>query len=534
MKALFKVSKWIHKYIGLLLALYVIWMSISGVLLNHPTLLDKFSVPQWLTPERYSMDTNWNRRALIEALYSKRDTNKVYICGSQGVWISENGAKTFRKMKNGFPIAPYNAKTNDIFLLGNNEEKLLAATDGGLFIYNTADEDWEKITLGSDDEKIKKIFRAKDELIVFGNSFAYKSKYQIKNLSFNQYQLPAPENEVRKFRLFSLIFHMHSGEIWGLPGRLIIDAVGIVLLFATLSGIYMWYMPWVKRKFEIKPSKSNRKVFSWLYKYHLKIGIFTAVLILFIGITGIFLLRPLSLTILGKSVTSKYYPSTLPDNRFQDKINNALYDEIEDKIIVQADRAFWTSSTDFDTPLKKIKLAKSAPGHGLYVFESLGEKGYLIGSFSGLDILFRDGETFTSLLKNQKGRTRVTGYFKTPNGDEYITELYKGLTSLGDNDLQDKFIMPQEMIENFRWSLWSFLFSLHNGRFFSDWFGSWNTAIIFTLGVLFVLVSISGTYDWLHTKVIKPKLVERKKRKKQTIKTLDDQIPVLNFEREKL
>jgi hypothetical protein len=39
MKILFKISKWLHKYIGLVLLLFLMWMSISGVLMNHPELI---------------------------------------------------------------------------------------------------------------------------------------------------------------------------------------------------------------------------------------------------------------------------------------------------------------------------------------------------------------------------------------------------------------------------------------------------------------------------------------------------------------
>lgn len=521
MNKLFKISKWLHKYIGLFIVLYAIWMSVSGILLNHPNLIENYSVPKWLIPQRYTLEDNWNRKALKKAVYSQDNPKKVYISGSQGVWISEDRAKNFRKMVNGFPTDPYLGKTNDIILLGSKNQKLLAATDGGLFYCNVKDEEWSKIELDDESERVRKILIVKDELIVFTSSFVFKSELEAENFSFKKIQLQSAKSEERKFRLFSLIFHMHSGEIWGLPGRLVVDAIGLVLLFATLSGIYMWYMPWKKKKFGIRPTLEKRKIFAWLHKYHLKIGIISAVFVLFIGITGIFLLRPLSLTIIGKSVTSKYYPASLPENRFENMINNALYDEVEDRIIVQADRAFWSTSTDFSTPLKKIEMAMSAPDHGMSVFQPHGKDGFLMGSFGGIFNLHRDG-SFTSLLPHKSGRTLITGYFKTPDGEEFVTALYKGLIPLKNSELNGRFVMPTEMVENFRWPLWSFLFSLHNGRIFSDLFGMWNTMIVFTFGVLFVIISIAGTYDWIYVKVIKPKLALKKKKKEQTSILVED------------
>lgn len=510
MNRFFKISRWLHKYVGLFIVLYAVWMSVSGVLLNHPGLIENFSVPKWMVPKRYMLNDNWNRRALVDAVYSKDNPQKVYIAGSQGVWASDDGAKTFRKMENGFPSAPYLYKTNDIFMLKN--ERLFAATDGGLYSCSIKDEQWKQIELGNESAAVRKILQVKGKIVVFTSSYAFVSQIENDDFNFQKVQLATTDSEERKFSLFSLIFHIHSGEIWGLPGRLIVDAIGLVLLFAALSGIYMWYMPWKKKKLSIRPTRGRRKIFIWLHKYHLKIGIISAAFIFFVGLSGLFLLRPLSLTIIGKYVSSKYYPAVLPQNRFEDNIRNALYDEVEDQLIIQADRAFWISPTDFSAPLKK-KLAMSAPGHGMSVFEPYGKGGYLMGSFAGIFHLHRNSLKVTKLLQPKSGRTLITGYLKTPKGEEFVTALYKGLMPLKDTELEGRFTMPKEMIENYRWPLWSFLFALHNGRIFSGLFGAWNTMIVFSFGVLFAIIVITGTYDWIHVKVIKPKLALKKQAK---------------------
>ena len=45
--------------------------------------------------------------------------------------------------------------------------------------------------------------------------------------------------------LFRLVFGAHSGETWGLVGRLAVDAMGLGLLFFSLSGAWFW---WRKRR----------------------------------------------------------------------------------------------------------------------------------------------------------------------------------------------------------------------------------------------------------------------------------------------
>lgn len=68
MEKVFKISKWLHKYIGLALILFLMWMSISGVLMNHPDLISGIAVPRWLVPSQYH-PYNWNRGGIITAVF---------------------------------------------------------------------------------------------------------------------------------------------------------------------------------------------------------------------------------------------------------------------------------------------------------------------------------------------------------------------------------------------------------------------------------------------------------------------------------
>jgi hypothetical protein len=54
---IFKISKWLHKYIGLALILFLMWMSLSGVLMNHPDLIAGIYVPRLLVPLQYHPTT---------------------------------------------------------------------------------------------------------------------------------------------------------------------------------------------------------------------------------------------------------------------------------------------------------------------------------------------------------------------------------------------------------------------------------------------------------------------------------------------
>ena len=44
-KLIFRFSRFTHKYLGLIALVYFLGMGVSGILLNHPTLLQEFSLP---------------------------------------------------------------------------------------------------------------------------------------------------------------------------------------------------------------------------------------------------------------------------------------------------------------------------------------------------------------------------------------------------------------------------------------------------------------------------------------------------------
>ena len=136
MKKLFKLSKWIHKYIGLLLVLFLMWESASGILMNHPELISNISVPGWLIPSHYHIE-NWNRSSLTRIVYSNTNKERLFGSGKLGVWESNDGGKTFYPFMKGYTESYYYLKTNDLFLHENDSLQILfAAADDGLY-YNS-------------------------------------------------------------------------------------------------------------------------------------------------------------------------------------------------------------------------------------------------------------------------------------------------------------------------------------------------------------------------------------------------------------
>ena len=234
-------------------------------------------------------------------------------------------------------------------------------------------------------------------------------------------------------------------------------------------------------------------------------------MLLLIGGTGLFMRPPLLAVIAGGSIPKAAYPGFLSDNPWEEKIRNVLHDESESSIVVQASDGLWIGADTLDTPFERHHLDVPIFVMGATVMEPRSD-GYLIGSFSGIFEWLRDsgsaidldsGEPVSGSASMRPADLMVTGYFETPNGEPHIVTFEQGVLPLDDRDSSSRFQQPPELGDDYRMPLWNYLFEIHNGRFFKDLVGGWNMLIIPLGSLLFLLVTLSGIYDWLFLRVFR-------------------------------
>ena len=90
----------------------------------------------------------------------------------------------------------------------------------------------------------------------------------------------------------------------------------------------------------------------------------------------------------------------------------------------------------------------------------------------------------------------ITASFRTPDGVELINTHEAGLMRV-DGQPVTSLRMPQEIRSSYRMPLWNYLFEIHNGRFFKGWMGDWYILVIPVGALLFLLITVSGVFDWL-------------------------------------
>jgi len=103
-RRIFKVSRWLHKWLGLVGMVYLSLMALSGILTNHPGWISRISVPSsWIgqsDPYR-----NWNRSTLRNIIFSARNPHKGFAYGCAGIWQTNDSGKTFIPFMEGLPAS---------------------------------------------------------------------------------------------------------------------------------------------------------------------------------------------------------------------------------------------------------------------------------------------------------------------------------------------------------------------------------------------------------------------------------------------
>ena len=78
-----------------------------------------------------------------------------------------------------------------------------------------------------------------DTLIVLSRSHIYTSVYPYDD--FQKIELLAPTDYKNRVSLFKTLWKLHSGELFGLPGKLLVDFIGIVTVILCLTGLIIFF-----------------------------------------------------------------------------------------------------------------------------------------------------------------------------------------------------------------------------------------------------------------------------------------------------
>lgn len=527
-----------HRWLGLVLSVFLLVFCVSGIILNHREVFSGCEVSRKWLPASYHIK-NFNNGVVKGTVVKKsaahslssENCDSVLVYGCAGVFLTDSRLSTWQDFNAGLPES----------IDERNVRHVVKAKDGSLWCaalrdvyrYDENSHRWKKVELPGNEERIMDVALAKDSMTVVALTRSrvftivpfvqYGEIVKIGKSSSETYRveskiIPTPKKYEPKTTLFKLVWHLHSGEFFGLPGKLVVDAIALVLIVLSITGILLFILPYGIRRAKKLAAKARMKrlgkQFAWNMKWHNKIGYVTIVLTLWIAITGMCLRPPLMVPL----VLSKLPQAVGEDgNVWQDKLRAIRWDAVQGDWLVSTSEGFQRVDEDFSQAPKMLpddECPKLSP-MGVTVWESDGKGGWIVGSFRGIYRWNPVNHSLNQILDYFTGKPSeetsmipisdnlVCGYSEDfLGGKPLVFDFAKGVedakgqavalcndepkTSRNEESMSDLICETAPM------SLWNVALELHVGRCYSSFLGPLSDLFVFLSGLLITLVLLSG------------------------------------------
>ncbi len=461
--------------------------SVSGIILNHRGLFKSSELSRAYLPDKYHYQA-WNNGLLRGSIsLENSDSDKsVLLYGGGGLYLTDSLGAYFQDYNEGLPQGVDNRAIRAI--VQSPSGRLFALSQFALFQRKQGlGSAWEEVPLLGEGERLTDLTLRGDTLVVLSRSFVYTASAPYVN--FHKHELKAPTDYSNKVSLFRTIWQLHSGEIFGLLGKLFVDALALVLIFLCLSGLVYWFMPKYIKRWG-RGQKWAKKVLSSSLNLHDLIGRKTFYAVLFLTLTGWALRPPLLIAIVGFDVPKIPFSHLDKPTPWHDNLRMIRYDVDLDKWLLSSSKGFYEFETLEDVP-QKVNQAPPVSVMGLNVWEQdkVNRDLYVIGSFQG--IFLWDKNTQKSF--DYETREEVRDFSPIPFGKKAIS----GYSS----DFETPFYVDYNagtsvlaMPESFRYmpmSLWHLALEVHTGRIYT-FMGVAGLLFIFLSGLFTLWVLITG------------------------------------------
>lgn len=465
-----------HKWSGIVSVILLLSFCLSGIVLNHRNLVSDCEISRKWLPSRYKFQ-NWNG-GLLRGTIPYND--KVLIYGANGIWQTDTMLSLVSDFNNGLQKGADHRQVKGIV---KRVEDYYAVTTEAL--YHLKNDKWEKQSFENDDERLSDITVKGDTLIIVGRSNLYLSTSE--NEDFNKIELPSSDESDGKVTMFKTVWMLHSGELFGYIGKIIVDGIALILVLLSFTGLILWLLPKTTR-YKVRKKLSVTDLTKFLksnMKIHRKVGAFTIVPALLVAVTGWCLRPPLMIPLALSKVNA--LPGTTLDsyNPWHDKLRMMRYDDRKDEWLLSTSDGFYRMTEIGGYPYKE-EVAPPVSVMGLNVWERDSAGNWICGSFSGMFRWDRDTDIitdyFTGEVSENKsgppfGKYATAGY---SNDFNTVVEYYSGTDDIPQPD-QLK-LLPM--------SLWNVALEAHSGRLFIGTIATY--IFIFITGLVIIWCLWSG------------------------------------------
>ena len=483
-----------HKWISILCTLFILLFSFTGIVMNHRETFGGIDVNRNYLPDNYGYE-NWNLAAIKGGL--RLDSARVALFGNIGVWLADSNLMCFEDFNSGFPPGIDNRKISSLAI--NAKGELFAGTLFGLYQRTRNSDGWESIDLPTKESRIVKVLQLEDKLLVMTRSELFQRDEG--SLNFHPIKIPSVQGQDPTTSLFRYTWVLHSGELFGLPGKLLVDVVGVVFILLSISGLIFFVGSGLIKHLCASMKKNWAKVMGFSLRWHNRLGTWMFGFLIATTLTGMFLRPPLLISIADIQFVNK---SSSGHPVWDDKLRDILYDDdLKGFILATSDGLFYADEK-FSSELQLFTNQPPISVMGITVLEKMGDGHYLIGSFSGLfDWFPTQGlvlDRMTGLpsdpgLSNGKpiGNVAVTGYYERQPGSFIVFDYGKGALQSRSGLMA---AMPNEIKSKSPMSLWNLCLEIHTARIWEPFIGGFYILMIPLAGVFILFILVSGLWLW--------------------------------------
>ena len=434
----------LHKTSGLTAGVIILILSITGLFLNH----DNWKFLHNITLQNVPLELyKSNNKTFTSYLINQNDENHIITGGTRGVYESFDQGKTF-------------VETLDevVYSIKNDDNFLYVATGNGLYKKEFKSTIWNKYLL--DGKIITSLNIYKDRLLAVED----KTKVILVDLNNDSILVNSGINIPKELlnsditlSRFVRDLHYGRGLFDGDISLFINDFATIVLIILGFSGFILWWLI-----ANIKKSHKYKNSIKYFVKIHSNIFSILAIIpIIILLITGIFLDH-------GKDL-NKFMKETIISKDYLPPVYRTLKSDI------------W--GADFDG--KNFYL-----GNRYGVFKSADLTNFELVSEGFAYKMIRKNEILYVSGMGSSNRTLINNTWNIlENSPHMFTDIYFENTNIKYLSSHNKnLILP--IFDNI--TLYTLLYSLHDGSFFAPW---WIWVNDFASALLLILL-ITGLIRW--------------------------------------
>ncbi|MCF0236000.1 MAG: PepSY domain-containing protein [Bacteroidaceae bacterium] len=493
----------LHGWIGLPCCLLLIAFCVSGIALNHREALADYDLSRRWLPEQYHYH-NWDQGLMRGTLrgqladyssHGRKTTDQasgsdvVWIYGNAGIWRTDTRGHNVQSDSQGMPVGIDHRNVRAMIMLPTAEQWALTPT--AIYRRPAPTAPWQAAVPAPADARWTDLTLRGDSLIALSRSGAQFSLPPYRN--WTPLALPHAADEDGQVSLFRTLWLLHSGALFGTAGRWLMDAVALVLIALSLTGITLFCFPRLLQR--MRPGDARRSVargYASHLRWHNRLGRRTIVLTLLVVATGWALRPPLLLALVGIDVPRLPLTAVDTPNLWDDRLRMLRWDARAGEFLLSTSSGFYRFGEFGQVP--QPVDAPPVSVMGLNVWERHAG-GWLIGSFGGIyhwdRAAGRSTDWLTGLpapsrLGNPFGRTAVAGFSRDFVGLDgrplsLVVEHFGGTP-----------LLPQpEAMRHLPISLWNAALELHNGRLYT-FLVEPALFFIFLAGAMVLVVLYSG------------------------------------------